>query len=309
MARTFPRMSAVTVPKGAITLAALVYTPPSSRPAKQPVLIIVHPGGGVKEQAASLYASKIAERGLITLCFDASHQGESGGEPHFLEDPNSRISDVWAVVDYLQTQDFVDPERIGVLGICAGGGYAVAAAKADYRLKAVAAVSLVNIGEIARRGWRGSEDPRKHVKSLKLAAVQMTAEVTVGAERAMAGYVSSTPGQSTPYDLKQAVDYYFTPRAQHPRAANKMLVSSMPRLLNFDAFHLADIYLTQPMLLVGGEKAESRWHTEKLDELVGGVTRKVIVPGGTHMDFYDEPQYVEIAVKNIAEFMLERLTN
>ena len=299
-------MASITIPKGPINLAALLYRPSTDRQ-KYTAVIVVHPGGGVKEQVTSLYANKLAESGLLAICFDASHQGESEGEPRFLEDPSARVSDIWAVVDYLQAQSFVHPERIGVLGICAGAGYAVAAAKADYRLKAVATVSMVNIGDSARRGWQGNEDPQKHIRSLKLAAAQMSAEVTHGAPKAMAGYISATPGERTPYDLKQAFEYYLTNRAQHPRASNEMLVSSMPRVMNFDAFHLADLYLTQPTLLVVGEKAGSRWHTERLDSLIGGATRKVVVSNGTHMDFFDNSDYVDIAVKNISEFMIERI--
>lgn len=299
-------MSAITIPKGPINLAGLLYKPTAGS-GNSATLIIVHPGGGVKEQTASLYSSKLAEAGFTTVCYDASYQGASGGEPHFLEDPSARVSDVWAVIDYLQAQDFVDPDKIGVVGICAGGGYAVAAAKADHRLKAVATVSMVNIGDGARLGWYGDEDPKKHLGDLDFVAAQMTSEVTKGTERATAEYVPAKPDENTPYDLKEACDYYLTPRAQHPRAANKMLFDSTPRVMTFDAFHLADLYLSQPTLLVVGEKAGSRWHTEKLDKLIGGATKKVVVPNGTHMDFYDKLDYVDPAVKDISAFMDEHI--
>jgi dienelactone hydrolase len=130
-------MSEVSIKKGPITLAGLLFKPPTHG-GKTPGLVIVHPGGGVKEQTAKTHASRLATAGFTTIAYDASYQGASGGEPHFLEDPNERVSDVYAVVDYLQNLDTVDPEKIGVLGICAGGGYSVAAAKGDHRLKAVA---------------------------------------------------------------------------------------------------------------------------------------------------------------------------
>jgi fermentation-respiration switch protein FrsA (DUF1100 family) len=162
-------MSEISIKKGPIALAGLLFKP-SNASGKTPGLVIVHPGGGVKEQTASTYARKLADAGFTTIAYDASFQGASGGEPHFLEDPNERVSDVYAVIDYLQKLDTVDENRIGVLGICAGGGYAVGAAKGDHRLKAVATVSMVNIGDASRLGWNGDEDPSKHVEALNGAA-------------------------------------------------------------------------------------------------------------------------------------------
>jgi len=302
-------MSAIAIQKGHIRLAGLLFKPsaPLKSTSKSPALVIVHPGGGVKEQTASLYAKKLAQEGFTTVCFDASHQGQSGGEPHFLEDPSQRVSDVWSVVDYLEHLDFVNSDKIGVVGICAGGGYAVAAAKADYRLRAVATISMVNIGDSARLGWYGDEDASKHVETLKHAAQQIKAENN-GAELVSAPYVPLHPDNETPYDLKEAHDYYLTARAQHPRAANQMLIRSLPLVLNFDAFHLADIFLKQPVVLIVGEDAGSRWHTEKLDKMIGGATKKIVVPKGTHMDFYDKEAFVDPAVRDVSEFMKANLS-
>ena len=297
-------MSAVSIPKGPINLAGLLYKP-SNQSGPSAALIVVHPGGGIKEQTASLYASKLAASGFVSICYDASHQGESGGEPHFLEDPAARVSDVWSVIDYLQSQPFVDPNKTGILGICAGGGYAAAAAKADHRLKAVATISAVNIGDSARLGWNGDEDPSKHVETLKMAATQMQAEVTQKAEHAAAPYVPPTLDDSVPYDLKEAHEYYLTPRCQHPRAANKMLIDSLPRVLTFDAFAFADRFLTQPALLIYGENAGSAWHTERLAKMIGATPH--VVPGGTHMDFYDKEDFVGPAARDVSEFMRKEL--
>lgn len=298
-------MSAITIQKGPIQLAGLVHKPTVSG-SEFPALIIVHPGGGVKEQTAALYAKKLAQKGFVAVCYDASHQGESGGEPHFLEDPSQRVSDVWSVVDYLEKLDYVDSNKIAVVGICAGGGYATAAAKTDHRLKALATISMVNIGDSARLGWDGDEDAKQKLEAFGMAAKQITAENN-GAEPVAAPYVPPQLDHKTPADMKEAHEYYLTPRAQHPRACNKMLIRSFPLVLNFDAFHLADLYLTQPTLLIAGEKAGSLWHTEKLDKLIGGATKKLVVPNGTHMDFYDQDKYVDLAVKNISEFMGEKL--
>lgn len=286
-------------------MAGLLFKPSNLATKRTPGLVIVHPGGGVKEQTAQNYAQKLANAGFTTIAYDASFQGASGGEPHFLEDPNERVSDIYAVIDYLQNLDTVDPEKIGVLGICAGGGYAAAAAKSDHRLKALATISMVNIGDSARKGWDGDEDPSKHIESLRQAAAQITAEAK-GAERASAPYVPAQPDDKTPRDLREASDYYLTPRAQHPRAENKMLYLSFPRVLTFDAFHLVDVFLKQPTLLIAGENAGSLWHTERLDKLIS-ATKKIIVPNAAHMDFYDNEAYVGPAAENVAEFMKKYL--
>ncbi|KAJ6142884.1 hypothetical protein N7471_002337 [Penicillium samsonianum] len=289
-------MSEVSIKKGPISLAALLFKP-AGQSGKTSGLVVVHPGGGVKEQTAGTYAKRLADAGFTTIVYDAAFQGAN---------PNERVSDIYAAIDYLQNLDSVDSEKIGVLGICAGGGYAVAAAKGDQRLKAVATVSMVDIGASARLGWDGDEDPSKHVDSLRAAAAQITAEVK-GAERAAAPYVPPQPDNKTPRDLREASDYYLTPRAQHPRAENKMLYLSFPRVLTFDAFHLADVFLKQPVLLIAGSEAGSLWHTERLDKLIGGATKKIIVPKGAHMDFYDNEAYVGPAVKDVAEFMKTNL--
>ena len=298
-------MSEISIKKGPITLAGLFFKP-SNASGKTSGLVIVHPGCGVKEQVAQTYAKKLADAGFTTVAYDASFQGASEGDPHFLEDPNERVSDIYAVVDYLQNLDTVDADKIGVLGFCSGGGYGAAATRGDHRIKALATISVVNIGDSARLGWDGDEDPSKQVGPLSAAAVQITREAQ-GAERAAVPYVPPQPEENTPWDMKEASNYYLTPRAQHPRSQNKMLYLSFPRVLTFDAFLFADLYLKQPVLLIAGEKSESLWHTERLDKLLGGATKKIIVPNGTHIDFYDKEDYLEPAVKDIVGFMKEYL--
>ena len=297
-------MSAIKIPKGMISLAGLLFKP-SNVSGKAPGLVIIHPGGGVKEQTASTYAKAMSEQGYVTICYDASHHGDSEGLPHFLENPSERITDASAVVDYLETLDNVDANRILVLGICAGGGYAVACAKGDHRLKAVAIVSAVNIGDGARLGWYGNEDPSSQADSLDQVAQAIALEAQ-GQDAGSAPYVPPKPhDDKTPHDLADAYDYYCTPRAQHPNAQNKMLLRSVPLVLNFDAWQFADIFLTQPLIIVVGEKAESRWHSEKINKMLEGRTKnvkKVVVPDGTHMDFYDKQEYIELAIAEITEF-------
>lgn len=292
-------MSAISIPKGTIKLSGLLFKPEASASKKLPGIVVVHPGGGVKEQTASIYARKLAEKGFVAIAYDAAFQGDSEGCPHFLENPASRVSDASAVGDYLQKLDYVDGNRLFVVGICAGGGYAAAAAKADHRFKAVSIVSAVNIGDGARLGWYGNEKAQEKAAVLDQVAEAISAEAT-GSEPVMAPYVPATLDDSTPYDLKEAHDYYLTPRAQHPNAQNKMSLRSTGLVMNFDAWQFAEFFLTQPILITVGEKADSRWHSEKLYEILRGknsAVEKVVVPGGRHMDFYDKESYINPVIE------------
>ncbi|GAB92542.1 alpha/beta hydrolase [Gordonia rhizosphera] len=301
-------MDAVTFPNGPITMAGTLFLPADfDAEQKYAALVTVHPGGGVKEQTAGLYASKLADEGFVTLAFDASFQGESGGEPHHLEDPYARVEDVRAAVDYLQSLDYVDADRIGVVGICAGGGYAVNAALTDHRINAVATVSALNIGTAWRQGWFGLDQDSAAVPMLDQVAQQRTAEAG-GAEVVIAPYVPAEPDADTPYDLVQAADYYLTPRAQHPNAQNKYLLSaSIPRIMGFDAFNLVEDLFTKPVIMVAGSEAGSLWHSTELHAKLNSTKKLVVVDGGTHMDFYDVPKYVDRAVSEIKPFLDEHL--
>ncbi|WYB31331.1 alpha/beta hydrolase [Streptomyces sp. SM1P] len=302
-------MEAITFPNDQITMAGNLYLPEGlDRTSRHPAVVVVHPGGGVKEQAAGLYASKLAEQGFVALAFDASYQGDSGGEPHHLEDPYARVDDVRAAVDHLQTLDFVDPERIGALGICAGGGYSVNAAMTDYRIKALTTVSAVNIGTSFRRGWYGTDADAAAVPTLQALAQQRTAEASEGAEPTYLPYVPAEPDENTPRDMVEASDYYLTPRAQHPNAKNKFLFTkSVSRIFTFDAFHMVEDLLTQPVLVVAGSDAGSLWMSTELHGRARGPKKLRIVEGGTHMDFYDVPKYVDQAIAEAAPFFTEHL--
>ncbi|KAH7071108.1 X-Pro dipeptidyl-peptidase protein [Paraphoma chrysanthemicola] len=241
-------MQPINIVKGSIQLAGLLFQP-NTTSGQLPGVVVIHPGGGVKEQAASVYAERLSHEGYVTIAFDAAHQGDSGGLPHFLEDPNSRVTDAFAVVDYLERLDYVDSERIVVVGICAGGGYAVAAAAADHRIRAAAMVSAVNIGDTNRLGWYGNETAASKLELLDQVAERIRNE-SQGASPGTINYVPQVGDTSAPLDLQDAADYYLTPRAQHPNSQNIMLDRSMPLLLNFDAYSFANEYFTQPLLIV-----------------------------------------------------------
>ncbi|MFI6485111.1 alpha/beta hydrolase [Nonomuraea sp. NPDC050663] len=297
-------MNAITFPNGSITMAANLYRPDGfDANGSYPAIVVVHPGGGVNEQAAGLYAAKLAELGFVALAFDASYQGNSGGEPHHLEDPYTRVEDVSAAVDYLQTLSYVDAERIGALGICAGGGYAVNAAMTDYRIKALVTVSAVNIGTSFRRGWYGTDSDAAAVPTLQALAQQRTAETARGAEPAYLPYAPTETDEHTPRDLAEAGDHYLTPRAQHPNAKNTFLFTkSVSRIFTFDAFHMVEDLLTQPVLIVAGSEAGSLWMSTELHSRARSPKQLVVVEGGAHMDFYNVPKYVDRAVAEAAPF-------
>ncbi|KAL9941175.1 hypothetical protein D7B24_006853 [Verticillium nonalfalfae] len=295
-------MSAISIPKGSINLAGLLFRPGSTTK-KLPGIVILHPTGGVKEQTVSIYAKRLSERGYVTVCFDAAHQGESGGLPRYLEDPSARVSDASAAADLLQSLDFIDPDRINILGICAGGGYATAAATTDHRFKAVAVVSPVNMGLGVRLGPQGQDVAAQKLSLLEQVAHARQIEAKGGEPVTVP--ILTPLGENPTEEALKVYDYYMTPRAQHPRSENKMLLRSLTLLANFDPWSFADIYLTQPVLIVAGEKSAQKWHAEALFEALQGHNkglRKIIMPNSGHVDFYDQDEYVNPTLEEIVRF-------
>ncbi|MFJ4641992.1 alpha/beta hydrolase [Streptomyces bobili] len=301
-------VEAITFPDGSITMAGNLHLPDDFDPqGSYAAIVTLHPAGGIKEQTAGLYARKLAEQGFAALAFDGSHQGDSGGEPHHLEDPYARVEDIRAAVDLLQTLDHIDAERIGALGICAGGGYAVNATMTDHRIKGVASVSGFNMGIGFRRDWYGTNPDPAAAVVLDEAAKQRTAEAQ-GAEPAMDPYVPWEIDENTNDDMREAHDYHLTPRAQHPNSGNQFLFTrSFSKIAAFDAFHLVEDLLTQPILIVAGSEAGSLWHSTELHSRARSHKKLVVVDGGTHMDFYDVPQYVDRAMAEATPYFRENL--
>lgn len=285
-----------------IDMAGNVYFPANFKEAqKYPAVVVVHPGGGVKEQTAGLFASKLAEQGFITLAFDASHQGESGGMPRFLDDPMRRVGDIYSAVDYMVSLAYVDAARIGALGICAGSGTAVKAACMERRIKAIGTVSAVDVGTAVRKGWEGKASEAEQLATLEAVAKQRSAEVT-GASPVYVPYVPQVGDKTWPHDLQEAADYYLTPRGKHPNAPNKMLLTSMSSMVAFTGFDRIDTLLTQPLMVVAGTKAGSLWHSQELHARAAGPRELFLVDGATHMDLYDGPGAAVAASKLIPFF-------
>lgn len=253
---------------------------------KYAAIVSIHPGGGVKEQTAGLYAQRLAGQGFVTLAFDASHQGASGGEPRFLDDPMKRVGDIYSALDYLTSVPYVDAGRIGALGICAGSGTTIKAASNERRIKAVATVSAVDVGAATRKGWDGKAPVSAQMEMLESVARQRTAEAA-GAAPIYVPYVPAVGDTTAPRDLQEASDYYLTPRGQHPNAPNKMLLTSLSHLVSFTGFDQADTLLTQPLMIVAGSEAGSLWHSQELHAKAAGPKDLFIIDGATHMDLYD----------------------
>ncbi|RYD73797.1 MAG: alpha/beta hydrolase [Sphingobacteriales bacterium] len=255
---------AVTFRKDNLNLAGNVFLPAGfDKSKKYPAIVVVHPGGGVKEQTAGLYAQQLAENGFVTIAFDASHQGASEGLPRFLDNPINRVGDIYSAVDYLVTLPYVDANRIGGLGICAGSGATVKAAMTERRIKAIATVSGVDVGAASRRGWDGKGSGDDVIATLEAVSKQRTAEAN-GAAPVYVPYVPEVGDTTAPQDLQEAAEYYRTSRGQHPRSTNKLLLSGVSYGIMFDGFGQADKLLTQPLLLIAGSEADFQQQYKKL---------------------------------------------
>jgi uncharacterized protein len=293
----------VTFRNGTVDIAGNVHFPDGFDESKKYAAIVcVHPGSGVKEQTAGIYARHLAEKGYVTIAFDASCQGESGGEPRHAEEPAARVEDIRCAVDFLTTLRYVDDERIGVLGVCAGGGYAVNAAMTEHRIKAVGVVSVINIGRAHREGGSALE-------TLEAVGRQRTIEAR-GGQPLITNWTPGSPEEArkagiTDIDMLGAVDYYRTPRGQHERASNQLRFTSVASVLAFDAFHLVEELLTQPLQIIVGNRTGGFGSYQEGRELFRRATSEkdlLVIDGASHYDLYDRPEYVDQAVGKLAAF-------
>lgn len=299
----------VTFPGKQVTIAGNLFLPAGfDKSKKYPAIIVGHPAGGVKEQTAGLYAEKLAQAGFITLAFDASYQGESGGEPRFLEDPSIRVEDFRSATDYLSTHAAIDPNRIGVLGICAGGGFAIKAAQTEHRLKAVATVSMVDLGQLRREGLAGVLKSQMQQR-LEEVGKQRTKEAN-GEPVKYVNYVFNSreevPANATGM-YKEGYEYYRTPRGQHPNSQNKYVFTSLDKLMDFTALDNVEMISPRPLLLIVGSKADSRYFSDNAFAKAAQPKELFEVSGASHIDMYDKPEYVPQAVKKLTEFFNTQL--
>ena len=256
------------------------------RNAKNAAMVVGHPMGAVKEQSANLYATRLAERGFVTLSLDLSYWGESEGQPRNLVAPDVYTEDFSAAVDYLRTQSFVDAERIGALGVCGSGSFVISAAKIDPRIKAVATVSMYDMGEVNRNGLRGAMTPQMRQEALALAAQQRDVEFTGGDVEYVGGTPFELDDQSTAID-REFYDFYRTARGNSPDTTTQPTLSSNVRFMNFYPFEDIETISPRPMLFITGDQAHSREFSEQAYQLAAEPKQLVIVPGAGHVDLYD----------------------
>ncbi|WZB74175.1 alpha/beta hydrolase [Achromobacter insuavis] len=291
-----------------ITMAAVINFPAGFDATRRyPAIVVSHPGGGVKEQTAGLYARKLAEHGFVTIAYDASYQGASSGEPRQLENPYIRTEDVSAVIDYLTTLPYVDPARIGAMGICAGAGYSANAAINDRRIKALGMVSAVNIGQMFRNGWDNNVKDADAIGLLDLGSNARSGDAG-GADLATLPLAPMREEDAPNAELREAWEYYHTSRCAHPNAPGFMTARSLTQIIGYDAYNKAEAFLTQPILAVAGSAAGSKWMSDDLLARAASTDKRMhIVEGANHMSLYDVPRYVDEAVSTLAPFFKDTL--
>ncbi|NIY49258.1 alpha/beta hydrolase [Cedecea colo] len=275
---------------------------------KYPAIVCAHPISSCKEQTSgAVYGQKLTEAGFITLAFDASTQGESGGEPRFSEDPSIRVEDFRCAIDYLVTLSYVDEDRIGVLGVCGGGGYAVSAATTDHRFRAVATVVAANYGRVMREGDSG---PDAALRTIEALGKQRTAEAR-GAAPLIVGYIPANAEELAKSGIKdidiiEAVNYYTTPRGQQPGSPNKLRFTSTAPTLNWDAFAFTEKLLIQPLHIVIGDVpggfGSYRDGYELYQRARSAEKTLQVVKGASHYDLYDRPEATSEALEQLIPF-------
>ncbi|MFD0473961.1 alpha/beta hydrolase [Nonomuraea thailandensis] len=248
--------------------------------------------------------------GFVALAYDAAYQGESGGEPRGLEDPAQRVEDLKAAVSCLTARGEVDPGRIGVLGICASGGYALAATAGDRRVRALATVSAVDVARQFRLGADGTQDPAVFLGMLDAAAHARTVAAR-GEEPPVLALFPDTVEQA--YALggehgAEGFEYYRTERGLHPRSAGSLTWDSIDRMAAFDAFAPIPLIGERPLLMVAGSRAVTSWMSVEAFQRATGPKELCWIDGASHVDLYDRKQYVDLAVERIAGFFGENLS-
>ena len=272
-----------------ITLAADLYAPRGAE-GKLPAIAVSGPFGAVKEQSSGLYAQKMAELGFLTIAFDPSYTGESGGAPRYVASPDINTEDFCAAVDFLSVQDHVDPARIGIIGICGWGGMAINAAAIDTRIKATAAMTMYDMTRVTANGYFDADDNPDARYALRQALnAQRTADYKARTYQRAGGVVDPVPDDA-PFFVKDYHDYYKTPRGYHPRSLNSTdgwnVTSPLP-LLNAKLLAYAN-EIRSAVLVIHGDKAHSCYFSrDAFARLQGGNKELLLIPGAVHTDLYD----------------------
>lgn len=287
-----------------LDIAANVYTPANYDPSKKyPAIVVAHPNGGVKEQVAGLYAQRLAEQGYITITADAAYQGASGGQPRNVDKPANRIEDVHGMADFISQYAGVDNNRLGLLGICGGGGYSLAAAETDKRFKTVATLSMFNSGRVRRNGYQDSQLDTIQQRLQRASAAR--AQEASGGEILFEGGAHLTDEQiaKLPFDLYRQGYEYYSKTHVHPNSSAKYTTSSLLELMNWDATNQIEL-INQPLLMIAGSKADSLYMTEDTFAKATGTKDKTLfkIPKASHIETYWKPEYVKQAMDQLTAF-------
>jgi uncharacterized protein len=288
-----------------IAIAANVYTPANYEPSKKyPAIVIAHPNGGVKEQVAGLYAQRLAEQGYITITADAAYQGASGGTPRVVDKPANRIEDIHAMADFIAKYKGVDTARLGLLGICGGGGYSLKAAQADKRFKALATVSMFNSGLVRRNGFMNSQVSTIQQRLKK--ASDARALEAAGGEVLYAGSATPLTDEQIaklPFELYREGAIYYGRTHKHPNSSGNYTLSSLLDLMTWDANTNTDL-INQPLLMIAGSKADTKYMTDDVfNKAINAKSRELfLIDGATHIQTYWKPEYVLQAVNKLVKF-------
>lgn len=299
----------VTYQLNGIVISANVYTPADYDSSKNyPAVVVAHPNGGVKEQVAGLYAQRLAESGYITIAADASYQGASGGEPRNVDKPANRIEDIRGMADFISQFSGVNADRLGVLGVCGGGGYTLKAAQTDKRFKVVATLSMFNSGEVRRNGFMNSG--LATIQDRLIEATEARALEAAGEEILYAADAEWTDemAENLPFDLYREGHYYYNRTHAHPNSTFRYTMSSLLDLMEFDAATNMDL-INQPLLMMAGSKADTYYMTDNAFKLATGTNVKelFLIPGATHIQTYYVPEYVAQVMNKLKGFFGKHL--
>ncbi len=290
-----------------LKIAANVYTPAGyDGKGAWPAIVVAHPNGGVKEQVAGLYAQRLAEQGYITITADAAFQGASEGMPRHTDRPASRTEDIHGMADFISTWPGVDASRLGALGICGGGGYTLNAAKSDKRFRAVATLSMFNSGEVRREGYMGTQ--KDSIQERLAQACEARALEMAGGEVRLSGTVdfdalTDEAISKIPTDLYREGMLYYGRTHRHPNSTFSFTTSSLMDLMTWDARDQLEL-ISAPLLLIAGEKADSRYMSEEAFAAATGTQDKelFLIPGATHIKTYYVPEYVDAVMHKLTSF-------
>jgi fermentation-respiration switch protein FrsA (DUF1100 family) len=299
-----------------LDIVANVYTPANYDPKqKYPAVVVAHPNGGVKEQVAGLYAQRLAEQGYITIAMDAAYQGGSGGQPRNVDKPAYRTEDIHGAADFITQYAGVDAGRLGLLGICGGGGYSLAAAKTDKRFKSVATLSMFNSGRVRRNGFEDSQ-LNTIQQRLQQASEARAQEAAAGKVLYIGGGAAATDEQiaAMPFEMYREGTIYYERTHGHPNSGaypnsgGAYTVSSLLDLMRWDATDQIDL-INQPLLMIAGSKADSGYMTDDAFAKAMGTKDKELfkIEGATHIQTYWVPKYVDAAMGKLTAFYAKTL--